>query len=238
MSYAMQGLGDVPSGSELGKIKSKDGWQYQITPEDVLWLARSVECEGGNRVATMWTYAQRLASRRGSSLAALVRGHSQPVNPIWASMTGSGCVAHPDRCTAAQLARRAECASKAWDSLTDHAQVLEFAQAGIPDPVPGATDFADATVSASWLLHHPDSAIVLRSGNWYIAEGRSTAPRAGGPTHWDPDYVTIEYNGRVAGPSIAGRLAAATTIPVYIPGLVVLGGWRSIRGPTCGTGGY
>jgi hypothetical protein len=223
MSYAMVGLGAVPSASELGQIKAKDGWSYQLTPDDVLWLARSVECEGGNRAATMWTYAQRLASRHGSSLAALVRGHSQPVNPAWASASTPLCVRYPDHCSPASLARRAECASKPWDDLADHQQIVQWAQAGVQNPVPGATDFADATVSASWLLHHPDSAVVLRSGNWYIAEGPSTAPRAGGPTHWPSDFVTIEYNGRTAGPSIAGRLASATTIPVYIPGLAVLG---------------
>lgn len=62
MTYAAT----IPAQSELGHIIG-GGYTYQITPDDVLWLARAVSQEGGSHAATAWTYAQRLISRRSSS---------------------------------------------------------------------------------------------------------------------------------------------------------------------------
>jgi hypothetical protein len=41
--------------TRLGTIVALNGYRYQITPTDVLWLARSVQYEGGNYLATAWT---------------------------------------------------------------------------------------------------------------------------------------------------------------------------------------
>lgn len=206
-----------PNISQLGRIRTKDGWSYQITPDDVLWLARSSKFEGGSKPATLWTYAQRLANHRGSSLTNLVRAHSQPVNPIWASLTGAGCVAHPDKCTPEQLARRAQASTATWESLSTAPTVLAWAQAKLPNPAPRSTDFADQTVGASFVRRHTDSRIVLDAGNIYIAEGPSTAGSGGGaPTHWDPDYVTIAYAGHVAGPAASGGVGGVAGIVVLI----------------------
>lgn len=213
-----RGLGESPSTSQLGTIRAKDGWSYQITPEDIIWLARSVECEGGAESSTIWTYAQRLANRHGSSLADLVKAHSQPVNPAWATAGAGRCVQYPDRCTPSQIARRHECATKPWDALSDHALILRWAQAGVANPVPKATDFADATVSQHFLNQHSDAAVILRSGNWYLSEGPSSAPR-GGSAAWSPDHVTIEFDGRVAGPAL---LTGGARVAVPMAGIALV----------------
>jgi hypothetical protein len=204
----------IPSASELGTIRTKDGWSYRITPDDLLWLARSVEYEGGDPVATAWTYAQRMASFRPSSLAALVRAHSQPINPTWDEATDANCVANPERCTPAALARRAEAASAPWSSLSVGPMLARWAQAQIPNPVPRATDFADATVSSNFLRNHPDARIVKRAGNWYLSEGPSSAP-ARPSNAWPADFVSLEYGDRsistAAGLGIVGFSAIALT---------------------------
>lgn len=190
----------LPTIDQLGSIKTKDGWIYKITPDDVLWLARSSAFEGGNHEAVLWTYAQRLANHRGASLMKLVRAHSQPVNPIWASLDAPGCLKHPEKCTASQLARRAQASSAPWETLKSAPVVLAWAQSKVPNNAPRSTDFADQTVGSSFLHRHPDSKMVLDAGNIYIAEGSSTAGKGGGPpVSWSSDYVTIEYAGRVSG---------------------------------------
>lgn len=185
----------TPTASQLGTIRTSDGWSYRLTPEDVLWLARAAKYEGGSKPATLWTYAQRLALHRSMSMTDLVRGHSETVNPIWASVTGSGCQRVPSECTPDRLATRARAASATWDSLSTAPTVLAWAQAQVPNPVPRATDFAvDAPgnpVVTNFLARHPDAHVVLNSGNIYIAEGATSS--------WPADFVTIEYNGRVVG---------------------------------------
>lgn len=226
MSYAMTGLGqaEVDIGSipsSPGRIRSQSGWSYQMTPDDLLWLARSVQYEVGNYAATAWTYAQLLAMRRGNSLKAVVQGHSQPVNPIW-RRDGSKC--RPggtyygrDECSEARLARRDAAASLPWSQVRPEVRdvIVKFATARLPNPVPRAANFANTPVTANYLVRHPSSAIVLRDGNWYITEIQTNA--------WPPDFVAIEDDGRIAGPSLTGLARAATTIPVYVPGIALLG---------------
>lgn len=181
--------------SRLGTIVSLDGYRYQITPTDVLWLARSVQYEGGNSLATAWTYAQRqVLFRRTRSLASLVLGHSQPVNPEW-RRDGSFCrpggrYYGQDNCSEVRLARRDEAAILPWSridpEITD--MLLRWAQGQTTNPVPRATDFADAAVSASFLERYPGSEVVLRAGNWYIAERTSSTHDS---TRWPPGFVQI-----------------------------------------------
>jgi len=231
MSYAMNkasfsGLGQAEDSVDIsripsaGTIKTKGGYSYQITPEDLLWLARSVQHEAGNNAATAWTYAQLLAMRRGSSLKSLVQAHSQPINPIW-RRDGSKCRpggAYHDRdeCAERRLVVRDRAAAMPWSEIRPAIRetIVKFATARLPNPVPRAANFANAPVTTRYLLRHPSSAIVLREGNWYITESQTNS--------WPADFVTIEDEGRVAGPSLVGRARAATTVPVYVPGLAVL----------------
>jgi hypothetical protein len=229
MSYAMMGLGQAEETVDInsvpsapGRIKTQEGWSYQITPDDLLWLARSVQHESGNNEATAWTYAQLLAMRRGSSLKRVVQGHSQPVNPIW-RRDGEKCrpggpYHDRDECAERRLAVRDRAATMLWSEIRPAVRevIVKFATARLPNPVPRAANFANAPVTTGYLLRNPSSAIVLREGNWYITERQTNS--------WPADFVTIEDDGRIAGPSLAGRARAATTVPVYVPGLVVLGG--------------
>lgn len=182
--------------TRLGTIVALNGYRYQITPTDVLWLARSVQYEGGNYLATAWTYAQRqVLYRRTRSLASLVQEHSQPVNPIW-RRDGEKC--RPggpyhgrDQCSEARLARRDEAANLPWASIRENIRdiVMRWAQGETTNPVPRATDFADEAVSRNFLANpqHAGSQVVLRDGNWYIAE--VTGSR--NATRWPAGFVQI-----------------------------------------------
>jgi len=216
MSYAMAGLGQADDvsietiPSRLGQIRRKDGWSYQLTPEDVLWLARSVQHESGNHAATAWTYAQLLAWRRGRSLMRTVMAHSQPVNPIW-RRDGEKCQPGGpyhgrDECAERRLATRDRAATMPWSEIRPQIRqiVVDLATAKLPNPVPRAVNFANAPVTSRYLLRHPSSAVVLREGNWYITEGPTNS--------WPADFVTISLGEREAGPSAAGLVRAASTI--------------------------
>jgi hypothetical protein len=59
-------------------------FRYEITPEDILWMARAATCEGvSSAAASLWTWASRLVFTRSNDLTRLIRAHSQPVNPVW-----------------------------------------------------------------------------------------------------------------------------------------------------------
>ena len=171
------------------------GRAYQITDDDLLWLARAVEFEGGTAPeATAWVYAQRLVYLPWSgSLASLVRAHSQPLNPAWASTSSSGCVTHPELCSPAALARREQARTMPWGSLSARTRdvVTRFAEARLPNPIPRAVDFAAAALAARKLDAGQFTRAVLRAGNTYLATVASEA--------WGVNHVVVRYRGRVAG---------------------------------------
>lgn len=216
MSYAplgFLGLGEAApvSASQLGEIRSKAGYRYQLTPEDIIWLARSVQFEGGDHASTIWTYAQRQAKfRRGSSLKSLVQAHSQPINPIWSTPGVAKCAEYPDRCTAAQIERRRRASTIPWSQISSSVKgkVLAWAKADLPNPVPRSIDFADPTVSRSFIQRNPGTEAVLKTGNWYLAPPDTQ--------DWPADFVTMNFEGRTAGPSSGSRLRKAAP---YIGGL-------------------
>lgn len=228
MSYAqpigLLGLGAADAApvsiEQLGKIRTKDGYEYQITPRDILWLARSVKFEGGDHAATMWTYAQRQAFyRRRSSLASLIQAHSQPINPLWADPEGEKCRANLTYCTPTHIERRQLAVSYPWERIEPSVRqkLLRFGAAELPNPVPKAVDFANPRVSRSFIDRNPDTEVVLKAGNWYLSYGPSNR---GGSQRWPDDFVTIHHDGRVAGPSMTGRLRSV--LP-YVGGALGLG---------------
>jgi hypothetical protein len=226
MSYAQSALASLGeaapvSPSDLGKIRSQGGYEYQLTPEDILWLARGVQFEGGDHASTIWTYAQRQAKlRRGGSLYSLVRAHSQPINPLWA-VAGSGkCADYPDRCTSAQLERRRQARTTPWEGIRAEVRekVLAWARAELGNPVPRAVDFADATVSQSFIRRNPGTEIVKEAGNWYLATPDTLS--------WPADFVTMQLGSRIAGPSIRGFINAAPYIGAAAVGAAaIFTGW-------------
>lgn len=219
----MVSLGAVPVGvSQLGEIHTRDGYRYQITPTDLLWLGRALQFEGGDPVATLWTYTQRQAKTRWSSLAGLVRAHSQPVNPLWDSPDDPKCQQYPHRCTPHQLERRRQARTTPWGALDPAIQQLlvAWAQAKVPNPVPRAVDFANPEVSRGFLRRTPGSKIVEQAGNWYLAIPETL--------RWPLNYATVTYKGKSAPVDIqrairwqwlvAGGVAAAGVVGAGIIG--------------------
>jgi hypothetical protein len=223
MSYTASGLGAIPS--RLGQIRSKAGYVYQVTPDDLLWLARSVQFEGGDHASTMWAYAQIQAKRRRrGSLVGLVRAHSQPVNPLWESATTDKCRRYPDRCSPNALARRLQARTMPWDRIRSEVRnkVVAWATAELPNPVPRVDDFADDAVSRSFIRRNPGTQIVKRvpsrSGRteqWYLA-----TPATQG---WPADFVTMHFGGRVAGPVAGGSVGAGRRFGVPLLGVAAVG---------------
>lgn len=183
--------------SNLGVIESQSGYRYQLTPNDLLWLGRAVQFEGGGHEATIWTYAQRAALYRTASLAQLLRNHSQPINPYWATAGEGGCARNPEMCTDRHIIRRLEARSTSWEHLRPEvrAKVLAFARAELDNPVPRAVDFASYNIEA-WFRRHPDSRKVGQYGaNWHVTTTASN--------DWPADFVTLRFGDRVAG-AVAG----------------------------------
>jgi hypothetical protein len=203
MSYA-RSLGTDAQPDEYGLIVSSDGWSYQLTPDDILWLARSVDFEGGTSpAAVIWTYAQRFAlpdvRRNYSTLKGLVRAHSQPINPIW-SRTGSKCApggpyhGKPE-CSEARLARRDRASSIPWEEISPRVRdlVVKFSRAELPNPVPRSVEFAQGSESrgdtvTGYIGRNPAARVLMKAGNWFIGTARSLA--------WPDDHVTVRFGGR------------------------------------------
>lgn len=188
--------GNDPDPEQYGQIVSSDGWSYQLTPDDILWLARSVDFEGGtNPSAVIWTYAQRLALVHASypTLASLVRAHSQPVNPKWARdgvfCRPGGAYADKPQCAEPKLARRDRAQSIPWEEISPRVRdlVTKFSHAELSNPVPRAVDFADASVSTGFLARNPTARTLLKAGNWFIGTASSLL--------WPEKHVRVQYRG-------------------------------------------
>jgi hypothetical protein len=138
-----------------GVLYGPGGVSYRITPTDVLWLKRMIVGEGGDRpsrrsvAALLWAMANyhmlvegpRGARPRFSTLTALLRAYSQPLNPLWSSATTSKCQAYPHLCTSTHLARRARIQRQS--SFTEDVEVPldDFLAGRLDNPVPGLVDW-------------------------------------------------------------------------------------------------
>ena len=199
----------------LGRIVTANGYSYQITPDDVLWLARSVHKEGREPTyaPTIWTYFQRQAAyRRSSSLASLVLAHSQPVNPEWRRdgrfCRPGGQYNTSPKCAPARLQERADNAIRSWGEIPPAVRtaVLEAVTAVLPNPVPRATDFADQEVSQGFLGRNPSARLISKvvssqcpRCNWYLAERVSR--------DWPENFVRIDFDGTVSTSATPPALA-------------------------------
>lgn len=206
----------------LARIQTKDGRVYQLTADDLLWLGRAVQFEGGDApAATLWTYAQRWALLRWrGSLASLVRAHSQPLNPRWASLNADKCRQYPELCGPAQLARRRAARTIRFSQLQRPVQglVRKWGRAEIANPVPRAVDFAARPVARSCLEAGRCSRVVLDARNVYLTTDKSDG--------WDADFVTlVGAEGRIAGPA-----SSASSLIWWAVGVAALGaGWWAWR---------
>lgn len=229
MTYASLHGSDLDS-QEFGQIVASDGWSYQLTPTDILWLARSVEFEGGtNPAGVIWTYAQRLAlpSVRSSypTLASLVRAHSQPVNPKWARdgefCRPGGSYADKPQCSEDKLARRDRAQSISWDDISTRTRdlVIKFAHAELSNPVPRSVDFADSSVSTGFLARNPAARVILKAGNWFIGTAQSLL--------WPKEHVRVQYRGLWSDES--GSASGLVWIALLGAGIAGVLAWRKAR---------
>jgi hypothetical protein len=202
-------------------------YRYELTPDDVLWLGRSLACEaGGNRevmAGVAWTYASLLTTTSRPSLTSLIQAHSQPLNPIW-RRDGSKCRA-PDGewynrchttttgrqicpCGETALARRERCSTLRWEQLAPAVRetVTAFLAGTLPNPVPRAVDFA------AGLRGRRGAQLVREIGRtqfWSSAESRG----------WPDNHV------RVVGPTgeAANERPLVAGVPSSGNGLTTLG---------------
>ncbi len=171
------------------------GFRYRLSPLDVLWTARAVAYETSDpeeQAATLWTLTQAFVAgtaavpnprERFGSLANFVRAYAQPVNPLWDSLDDDKCRRFPESCTPRQMARRTEARTALFWNLDEAAEfrsasniesiVKLWAAGALPNPVPGAVEYANPAVSSGFVSRVEDAEVVRRSGQWYIALGRN-----------------------------------------------------------------
>lgn len=87
-----------------------------MTSDDVLWLARGFVGECGEDCTReeaqwhFWSWMDRFLLWRGAAklptFAALLRSHSQALNPLWMTVGEGKCAQFPDDCSTARIARR------------------------------------------------------------------------------------------------------------------------------------
>jgi hypothetical protein len=239
MSYTSLGTAPAPDTQEHGKIVASNGWSYQLTADDILWLARSVDFEGGSSPAgVIWTYAQRYAipniHRLYPTFASLVRAHSQPVNPKWARdgalCRPGGPYAGKPECSEAKLARRDRAQSIPWDEIGPRVRdlVTQFSHAQLDNPVPRSVEFAAASLSARYLSNYPTARLVLKAGNWFIATAQSLL--------WPENHVSVHFNGAQsrdggasggAGGGISGGISGGMIAFAVFAAAAGLYVWRS-----------
>jgi hypothetical protein len=183
----------------MTKIVVGDGFTYGITDEDYLWLGRAAEGEGGDPRATIWTWIQRFAGLqnfrdRFSTLTALVRAHSQPVNPLWAE-GGAKCGpggSHEgtDSCAPSRLVRRARITAMdpADFNSAVKAALGDLRSAQLYNPVPRAVDFAERAVAESFVARTPGSYIsVCLGSNCHVITKESES--------WPDGWVRLTNGG-------------------------------------------
>lgn len=180
--------------SEPNVIRAQDGYEYTLTPADLVQASRMIVGESGTNerdaVAVLWTMAARLAQLRGRSFSSMISGYSQPINPRW---TSSGDKCGPggsgvgtDACSAHALERRAQImAMQPSDMPQQWAIVQRWAAGGYQNPVPRATEFAAPRVVATCLLgQHGDCKSLVR----LISNAFTTSHESDG---WPANFVTV-----------------------------------------------
>jgi hypothetical protein len=201
----------LPTRGELATIKSLEGDEYTLTPEDAEWAVRMAVFEGGDPAITLWVMAQRwvLFQRKGAgytSFARFLQAFSQPINPKWARdgefCKEGGRYSGTDYCDASKLARRELAQSSlqvvAAKDPVAYAIAVAWLKAEIPNTVPRGTNFSDERVADAYLAKTPGATELTRTPpdtcpacNVVIVERDAK--------DWPADYVwMVTPNGNVA----------------------------------------
>lgn len=221
-----------------GVLRSADGFAYQVTPDDALWLARAAKYEGQSDARhTIWALAQRFVEIGGPgtrypTFKTLIRAYAQPVNPIWmrdGSMCRPGgswygrCRGDYCPCEEVRLRRRDQAAA---DPAAETLPIVQaWVRGEVPNEVPRATHYAAEFIVAPQLESGelPDL-VRAGDGNWY-----ATTPRS---RDWPRNYVTISGTGEGARSwgLLLGGVASVAAIGVGVAlGTGALGRRRPAR---------
>lgn len=137
---------------------------YQITQDDMLWLARSIWGEVSRTPsewdqsdvqqgasAVLWAYANHymtVGQKRQlyPTLGSFVQAYSQPINPRWIDPNSGRCPSSPEMCTPDRIAFRRALRAKPWTdfpiALTNLVQ--RFVAGQVSNPIGTRTDFRAA----------------------------------------------------------------------------------------------
>lgn len=197
--------------------------RYELTADDALWAARAAACEAGGRAdgtaAVLWTWASLFAKSSYGSFGALVRAHSQPVNPVWRA-TGDACrpggswgarapgnYFDEPECSVEKLMRRERCRTLEWEEIAPVVRdvVTAFAAGKLPNPVPRAVDFAHTSVRAKAGL----KVVKNYGGNVFYTTEQSRAWPSNFVTMMATDGTVVGDAGGGAGPLVVGGVLAA-----------------------------
>jgi hypothetical protein len=141
---------------------------YQITEQDMTWLARCLIGEVGENpaawanpqtqrggAAVLWALANHymtVGRKRDiyPTLMAFTRGYSQPLSARWSSPSAEGCQRQPGMCTPERLARRQRIQGRSWTSMPAQVRSLveSFVAGRLANPIGTRTDWLAA--SARW----------------------------------------------------------------------------------------
>lgn len=175
----------------MGRISTQD-WSYTLTDEDLLWAARMIEGEGGNRPGVLWTMAQRLALLHRAAphltYTGLIRAYSQPINPRW-FRDGEFCKPGGSRsdtaaCDPDRLARRDRISHLQPSDMPDAVELVrQWAIGQVGNPTPKAVHFAELPIIQRGIDNGSLARIVLDQGNAYASTPRSEL--------WPDHYVSM-----------------------------------------------
>lgn len=227
-----------------------DNVTHATDATDLLWLARALEGEGGDRVAVGATLLQRwilLGGERFAPFGEFIQAYCQPVSPLWLA-NGAQCrpggTGHgrPD-CSPSRTAARARRRRKTWNQISAPARDAAIATLYSTAPeslVPGAVHFGTRAFVArrmrariaqqeGWELL-PDRG----DGQSYITTADSRAGAAAvrvfpGPAEEINEAARIGTSGagrvRVAPPArpvVASASSGGGVAPVFV-GMAALG---------------
>jgi hypothetical protein len=93
-----------------------------------------------------------------------------------------------------------------WDDLMREKPgvvktTILWATGQLPNPAPGAVNFAQPRRVQAYLETHPDAEIVAKVGNWYLAEM--------GSSKWHPNTVIMQHQ-----PEASAKLVVASAEPL------------------------
>ena len=102
---------------------------HDVSPEDVLWLGRALDGEGGDERAVAATLIQRWVMLGGSermSLSEMVQAYCQAISPLWladgARCRPGGSAHGTPPCAPEVTAARARRRARPWSELREEAR--------------------------------------------------------------------------------------------------------------------